>query len=955
MKTKRENFYSRRLQQKTVSRFKHFLSLIFFALCGFSFISSINSQEIARLQNSHQWGAVTLFNGLPSDNVRAMMQTPDGILWFGTPNGLARFDGRRVEPFNLENLSTNKILTLQTDSSGALWIGTESGAGRLSGGKFAVVEQTLGKPISTILIGETGTLVSPDAILSFRQNPDGSLEVNQTAARDLQFITAAQTRDGKLFFGSRGRGILTEENGKIFELSIRPRPYFVNVLYRDRNGDLWFGAEAGDESSGLFFAPDISRPERVGENLGTVTAITENAAGDLWIGTEKNGVFHFRGSRQIQHFTFENTAGSLRSNNIYALYADREGVIWIGTNRGACRFDPASPFNQTISENGNSNFVRALFKSSDNQILAGTNRGLFASKEGAWLELENFSSKVVYGISENSSKQILISAADGIFSFDGKQIMSGDARGAAIFQGRNYAAVFGRGVAEIETQALISGETAPTALFADDKNLWIGTAQNGVLIFDGEQIRQDAALEKLRGTPIRKIVKENENVLWFSGESGLFRFENGNLQTVIENQDVRDMAIVGADVWAATLRGGLFHLKFDAHLGWLLSDTNVEQGLPSEQIFSILPLENRLLIGTNRGVVGYSPSDVAPKIIATRVLSQRLYSGDEILRLIELEFPQNSLLLEVAGLNSRTFPEQFQYGFVLKNQKDEIIDKKLSRDAQFAPTDLPPGNYRIEARAFNKDLLASEPLTINFSVARAPFPRTAAALGVLLAIALIGLIWAIVERRRISIRNRELAAARFDLANEAERERKRIAQDLHDQTLADLRALMLMSDALPADTKDFRREIESVSIEIRRICEDLSPSVLENVGLAPALEFLLAHTFQNFEFSAAEDLEEKTNFSPNVQMQIYRIAQEILHNIKNHSDAKSIALKTGVSASDEYFLTIEDDGKFFNPEKIVSSGRGIGNIKSRAALIAAEISWRETETGGTIFRLKKLL
>ena len=953
MKPFRKTHHFRFLRQKSILRFTHSSSLFLLTICILSFIANINSQEIARPQNFHQWGAVTLFNGLPSDNIRAIAQTPDGILWFGTQNGLARFDGRRVETFNLENLSTNKILTLQTDSNGVLWIGTESGAGRLIDGKFSVVEQTLGKPISTILTGENGTLVSLDAIFSVSQNPDASLEVVQTAARDLQFVTAARAADGNLFFGSRGRGILVEENNKILELLIRPRPFFVNVLYRDRNANLWFGAEADSASSGLFFARDISRPERIGENLGTVTAITENASGDLWLGTEKNGVFHFRASQQIEHFTFENTAGSLRSNNIYALYVDREGVIWVGTNRGACRFDPASPFNQTISENGNSNFVRSLFKSSAGQIIAGTNRGLFASTEGAWLELENFASKIIYNVAENSSKQILISASDGIFSFDGKQVLPGDARAVGVFQGKNYAAIFGRGIVEIENQTIISDDKSPTALFADDKNLWIGTAQNGVFIFDGKQIRQEAALEKLRGMPVRKILKENEDVFWFSGESGLFRYENGSLQTVIENQDVRDFTISGADVWAATLRGGLFHLKFDEFLGWLSSDTNVEQGLPSEQIFSILPLENSLLIGTNRGVVSYSPSDVAPKIIATRVLSQRLYGSDEISRLIELEYPQNSLLLEVAGLNSRTFPEQFQYGFLLKNQNGEIIDRKLSSDAQFSPTDLPPGNYKIEARAFNKDLLASEPLTISFSVAGAPFPWTAAALGVLLVIALIGLIWAIVERRRISIRNRELAAARFDLANEAERERKRIAQDLHDQTLADLRALMLMSDDLPTDTKDFRREIESVSIEIRRICEDLSPSVLENVGLAPALEFLLAHTFKDYKFSAAEDLEEKVNFPPNVQMQIYRIAQEILNNIKHHSDAKSVSMKAEISPENEFFLLIEDDGKFFDPEKIVSKGRGIGNIKSRAALIEAEISWRENEIGGTIFQLTK--
>src|SRR5215218_9031966 len=52
-------------------------------------------------QNCHQWGSITVFNGLPSDSVRAISQTPDGVMWFGTDNGLARFDGRRIQNFSL--------------------------------------------------------------------------------------------------------------------------------------------------------------------------------------------------------------------------------------------------------------------------------------------------------------------------------------------------------------------------------------------------------------------------------------------------------------------------------------------------------------------------------------------------------------------------------------------------------------------------------------------------------------------------------------------------------------------------------------------------------------------------------------------------------------------------------------------------------------------------------------
>src|SRR6185295_1784057 len=134
---------------------------------------------------------------------------------------------------------------------------------------------------------------------------------------------------------------------------------------------------------------------------------------------------------------------------------------------------------------------------------------------------------------------------------------------------------------------------------------------------------------------------------------------------------------------------------------------------------------------------------------------------------------------------------------------------------------------------------------------RAPFPWTSTALGVLLLFALIALGWGYFQNRRIhrtsaelASANRELASARLQLANETEAERRRIARDLHDQTLADLRNLALQVDQLPVTgvegtrpnraqsaPSSLRSEIESISQEVRRICEDLSPSALENVGL----------------------------------------------------------------------------------------------------------------------------
>jgi len=296
------------------------------------------------------------------------------------------------------------------------------------------------------------------------------------------------------------------------------------------------------------------------------------------------------------------------------------------------------------------------------------------------------------------------------------------------------------------------------------------------------------------------------------------------------------------------------------------------------------------------------------------------------------------------------------------------------------------------ARAFTKDLVASNPLSFEFNVARAPFPWTSTALGVLLLLALIALGWGYFQNRRIhrasaelASTNRELADARLQLANETEAERRRIARDLHDQTLADLRNLALLVDQLPSPLRSgvvasgsaaardalvppvsepsaLRSEIESISHEVRRICEDLSPSALENVGLSAALQFALAHAVEHaapdckfaYEFVCDDGLDEKIKLAPSTQIQIYRIAQEALSNICRHAHASRVQMNVGVANCGAFRLAIEDNGGGFDAGKLrKNAGRGVANIRARASMIGAEVGWSKRDGGGTVFVLSK--
>ncbi|MGQ0542662.1 MAG: sensor histidine kinase [Blastocatellia bacterium] len=922
-------------------------------------------------QNFHQWGSITLFNGLPSDSVRAISQTLDGVMWFGTDNGLARFDGRRIQNFSLGGSDANRVRALETTPEGQLWIGTDKGAFVYTESAFKTVEGTQTLGVTSILLSQEIFLgTDTGEVLRVKTNESGGFiaeaifpnAITSADGSPLR-ITSLVKNNGKLLAGTAGRGIFVVTDGTITEFPTAPRPIFVNSLARSEPGKLWLGTDAAKGFSGIYIAESGRRAVRVAAPTANVTALEANASG-VWAGTERNGLFHIAWSKLAKTYTFENTSGGLRSDTIFTLFSDREGVIWIGTNRGVSRFDRLGPFQETVSDNPNSNFVRTLHYSSgigpdkNAELLAGTNKGLFTSAANRnWTEITGFKNKVVYALRWRiKPSSMLVGTSEGLFEISGRKVLDGDIRGLAGFNIDDYAAIYGRGVVNItdDNPVIVFNHDSVTSIATGSKKLWIGTASRGLFSYNGLTVTEEIGPDELKsGTIWNMNQSSRDGPLFIAGQHGIFSVNDRKVEQIVAVGDVRDVMSYGNDVWAATTTRGLLHARYDDRFGWLTSAIGFEQGLPSEKAFAITGNREELHVATNRGVVTYKPGLIAPKLIPTRILSQRMHDLGELRSAIELDYPQNSFLVEVAGQSSRTFPEEFQYGFLLKNVSGEILDSRISNDPQYAPADLQPGDYNIEVRAFDRDLLSSDPLTIKFSVARVPFPWTATALGVLLGIAVIALVWAIIERRRIVIRNRELAAARLDLANEAERERRHIARDLHDQTLADLRNLMMASDKLTPPNLEFRDEIESISTEVRRICEDLSPSVLENVGLVAALEFLLAHTIENYTFNANSAVDENIKFPINVQLQLYRIAQEVLTNIHRHADASLVEMKISVSESQHFEMVITNNGIPFSPsDTSQKSGRGVANIRSRASLIQADIDWQTGSNEGNRFWLR---
>ena len=964
-----------------------------------------------------------MFHGLPSDRVHAIAQTNDGAMWFGTEAGLAKFDGRRTQTINDSALPAGRVLALQTAQDGTMWVGTESGAARFSGGVFERIKETTTQAVSAIATVDGVTLMTTEQgnVFESRARPGAAIETRALLNEPLQSvdrdrpgplsITSISKINDRLFIGTLSRGVLEIENGRVKEPPARPATFFVNALERDKDGKLWAGGKARKEEPGAFSGSDATNLKRFDAPTGPV--LTLKSIGDeLWIGTDGRGVFR-AGKAKTQRFTFDGTAGGLRSDHVYAIFADREGVIWFGTDRGVCRFDPQAPRVESVGDNSESNFVRALFQTSSGRTVAGTNRGLFVYDEKAatWNSVPGLGQNIIYAVAEDRTQRLLVASVSG-FYVASKQSTAledqlfarlesgsvtpdgvGSVRAIAQFNGATYFVIFGRGVERIDggrTSLGWSNGTPVTrdliSLLADGQDrLLIGSAKDGVFASDGKTIREEPAFAILKGPAVRSMTRTPDGSLWFGTSAGVYLCRtNGGCTLALQNVDARFLLAGQSEqtneIWCGTRGNGLVRILLDPEVGPVVSELDSEQGLPSQNVFAVLPERNAsgnevLLIGTNRGIARYQPGHFAPALSVTRLLSKRVHAPAELQAGLNLEYPQNSLLLDVTAISSRTFPEQFQYAFTLTDSSGHAVKQKLSRDSQFTMEGLKPGKYTVTARAFTKDLTPSSPLTFSFTVAKAPFPWTSTALAILLALALLALLWAILERRRIVATsaalvsaNRELADARLNLANEAERERGRIARDLHDQTLADLRHLALLTDQIKTNgepstkqTASLRGEIESISQEVRRICEDLSPSVLQNVGFAAALEFALSHAVQDapaekrfeYEFHCDEAIEERSDLPASVQMQIYRIVQEAVNNIWRHAGATEVKMFVTSSAPGEFALRLEDNGRSFESQPANSEGRGLANMRARAGLIDAQIVWEPREGGGTVFTLRR--
>jgi ligand-binding sensor domain-containing protein len=315
---------------------------------------------------------ISMVDGLPDDVVYAILQDRQGFMWFGTGNGLARYDGYQFnvyqsDPRDPASLAHDRVYTLCETRDGELWVGTQGGLDRFEPTTGSFAHYLRGFAIPALHQDEAGILwVGTSSGLTHLDptNPEPAVIVSGTSWNDPNrpsgslILAIAQDRMGEMWLGTAtgtfdvGEGLDRFDRSTGTFVHYRHDPDdpaslssgYVRAIAEDHKGELWVGTGGGlsrmDPSSEAFarYQHDPADPSSLAND--NVLAVLEDSAGRLWVGTE-DGLDQFdRGQNQFIHYRYDRSdIKSLSGNAILALYEDRSGVVWVGTEAGLSRFD----------------------------------------------------------------------------------------------------------------------------------------------------------------------------------------------------------------------------------------------------------------------------------------------------------------------------------------------------------------------------------------------------------------------------------------------------------------------------------------------------------------------------------------------------------------------------------------------------------------------------------------
>ena len=517
-------------------------------------------------------------DGLPANTVTAITQTPDGYLWLGTLNGLARFDGVHFKVFGkAQGLPNTRILCLLLDRQGRLWIGTEGGGvAREEHGSFTTLNTKNGLASDVVHAMTEDNLgriwLATTAGLSCWQN--GKFIHDSGVVPAFRTSYPRLVAAGNQIWTAGLNGVQILQNGNLQRATNHAEPSSFSSIYAIHHGPsgrLWFGGANNYVSCVTSNGMVNVFPEEAGQLLNSIWELLETRAGDVWVGTASGGLRRLRNG----HFISLTTQEGLSDNSIRCLFEDRESNLWVGTVGGGLNRVKARRLSTFTTRDGLShNVVMSLAEDPEGVVWIGLNcGGLNLRREGRITSLTGdylLDNECVWSLLSARDGSLWIGTwGGGLFQKQGKEVTrysithpGNDEPIVALCEnpaGGLWVGTYSEGVklfrdgsfTQLESEGL-SSKFITSILQEPAGDLWIGTGGNGLVRLrpkDGPSLTQHpstAVFSREQGLPndfVRTLMLDKEGVLWIGTDGGLARYAQGRMAAFTSNQGLPDEVI----------------------------------------------------------------------------------------------------------------------------------------------------------------------------------------------------------------------------------------------------------------------------------------------------------------------------------------------------------------------------------------------------------------------------
>ena len=824
---------------------------------------------------------ISVREGLSQSSVFCIFQDAQGFVWFGTGDGLDRFDGSsftvfRNDPSDTNSLSDNTIRNIAEAPDGMLWIQTEKGTDTYDRRRGTIRRRF---PPGAMMLDSSGNVWLGGQPGLRCYNP--STGVLRKYAEGLVF-NFFPGRGGKIFVTIASTLLVVDRNGQITDCGSRLHngDWPIRSLYEDTTGVIWLGTQTGR----LFSHDPVAGTTRqyiAADTVATagVFCILPVRPGLLLVGTGRGLLaIDTRAQRLVHPAWLQEVQWSLESSTVRSIAPERSGVTFIGTDgEGVLRVQPPRFLHiRNVSGETNSpggNFIRAITEDVKGTVWVGTvGHGLDAwnRTKGTWIhythspsDARSIRSNGVYALHADSTGTIWVGTDGGLDEFNphttgfvhhsapgnavlavqaiqpyGRQLLLGTTRGVLSFDPATK--TFEHVVDSVQRGGTVWVPDV-VVLSTDTRNrLWIGRV---LFVFNAKReqtgtfAHDDHDTTSLSHDFVNVIHEDRAGRIWIGTARGLNRF-NGTDNTFTHFDERNGLpgsciyAMLDDDrgnIWISTNRG-LTRFTPDATPGMQCRNYTVEDGLQSDEFNTGSCYRNsrgEMLFGGVNGINVFHPDSIGdnmyrPPVVITgfKKFDQPYETGTDPtwLTSVGLTHEDDVFSFTFAAL-AFVHPHKNRYAYRLEGFEESWVYCGDRREARY--THIPPGRYTFRVKASNEDGIWNEAgVAVDVTIAPPFWMRFwFVSLCAVTSVAGGALIVRGVIRRRV-----RKGIEAMERQQALDRERLRISRDMHDDVGSSITKIAILSEiALQREQKGHpERELKDISVTAREVIDNIS-------------------------------------------------------------------------------------------------------------------------------------